>query len=144
MGTKTMRFREWSGVLLCVHGSTDLQPEEWAAYVDYCLQLPASCNKALIVTDGGGPNAAQRRALQDRYLSKQKEYRVAVMTDSSVVRGIVTALSWFNPDIRAFPYDDGRSLPAAMSYLGLNLDMGSRLRLELQMMRRELGLGPET
>jgi hypothetical protein len=140
METKTMIFKEWTGVLLCVHGPTDPRPEEWAAYVEYCLQLPASCNKALVVTDGGGPNATQRRVLQERYLSQHKEYLVAVMTDSSVVRGIVTALNWFNPQTRSFPYDDGRGVPEAMSHLNLGLSAGLRLRFELEMLRRQLGL----
>jgi hypothetical protein len=138
MGTKTMVFKECGGVLLCVHGAEDPRPEEWVAYVDYCLKLPRSCNKALVVTDGGGPNAAQRKVLQDRYLAKHDDYRVAVLTDSAVVRGIVKALNWFNPLTQPFTYDEGRGIAQAMAHLGDDGGKGTRIRFELEMLRRDL------
>jgi hypothetical protein len=132
---KTMVFKSCGGVLLCVHGAEDPRPDEWLAYVNYCLELPASCNKALVLTDGGGPNAAQRKLLQDRYLAKHRDYRVAVMTDAAVVRGIVKALNWFNPHTQSFAYDDGRGVAPAMAHLGLDVRVGARVRLELDVLR---------
>jgi hypothetical protein len=133
--TKTMAFKNCGSVLLCVHGDEDPQPVEWLAYVNYCLELPASCNKALVVTDGGGPNAAQRKLLQDRYLARHREYRVAVTTDSTVVRRIVKALHWFNPHTQSFAYDDGGGVAAAIAHLGVDIRTGARVRLELDVLR---------
>jgi hypothetical protein len=95
-----------------------------------------------VVTEGGGPNAAQRRVLQDRYLARQKahnrEYLVAVMTDAALVRGIVKALNWFNPDANSFAYADGAGVPAALEHLRVDATTGARIRVELAVMRREL------
>jgi hypothetical protein len=142
MAEKTMLFGECGGVLLCVHNSEPPRPDEWDAYVEYCVRLPTTCNKTLVVTEGGGPDAAQRRALHERYLAKQKaenkEYLVAVMTDSALVRGIVKALNWFNPDANSFPYNEGTGVPLAIRHLRLDDRTGARIRIEIEVLRREL------
>jgi hypothetical protein len=148
MAAKTMVFAECGGVLLCAHTAEDPRPDEWEAYVDYCLRIP-NCAKTLVVTDGGGPNAAQRKVLQDRYLSKQranhKQYLVAVLTDSALVRGIVKALNWFNPDANSFPYNGGQGVAAAIQHLRVDAATGDRIRVELTVMRRQLGrMAPST
>lgn len=144
MTSKTMRFRECGGVLLAVHTADAPTDEEWEAYIQFCLTLPPSCNKTLVLTLGGGPNAGQRKALQDRYLDKQKrankEYLVAVMTDSALVRGIVKALNWFNKDANSFPYDGGAGVSEALKHLRIDSVTAGRISLELQKMRIELGM----
>jgi hypothetical protein len=144
MAQQTMLFRECGGVLLCVHTAAAPTKEEWEAYIEYCLQLPRSVNKTAVFTAGGGPDAAQRKSLQDRYLDKQKahnkEYLVAVLTDSAFVRGIVKALNWFNPYADSFPYDKGSGVPAALKHLRIDGAAAGRIALELEKMRRELGM----
>jgi hypothetical protein len=142
MAGTTMLYGECGGVLLCVHTADSPSMDEWEGYVEHCVRLPHAFNRTLVVTDGGGPNAAQRRLLQDRYLGPQKarcrEYRVAVMTDSAFVRGIVKALNWFNPDANSFPYNDGAGVPLAIDHLKVDPRSGSLIRVELGVMRREL------
>jgi hypothetical protein len=137
-----MVYGECGGVLLCAHTADAPSMDEWEGYVEYCVRLPHSCNKTLVLTEGGGPNAAQRRLLQERYLGPQKarcsEYRVAVMTDSALVRGIVKALNWFNPDANSFPYNDGLGVPLAIEHLHVDERTGKLIRVELGVMRREL------
>lgn len=144
MSVKTMLFREVGGVLCAVHTVDSPSDEEWEKYVVYCSALPPSCNKTLVLTYGGGPSSLQRKVLQDRYLSKQqkinKEYLVAVMTDSAFVRGIVKALNWFNPYATSFPYDSGSGVPEALKHLKVSGAAGQRIALEVQKMRLELGM----
>lgn len=52
-------------------------------------------------SQGPGPNAAQRKLLAAR-LGDHK-YPTAVVTDSFLARGAVTALGWLGHSIRAFP-----------------------------------------
>ncbi len=52
-------------------------------------------------TDGGGPNSVQRNHFSDA-LGKTLP-RVAVLTDSRVIRGIITAIQWLGSmDIKGF------------------------------------------
>lgn len=144
MSAKTMLFREVGGVLCAVHTADSPGEDEWEAYVSYCTKLPPSCNKTLVLTYGGGPSSLQRKVLQDRYLTQQqranKEYLVAVMTDSAFVRGIVKALNWFNPNATAFAYNSGAGIPEAMKHLKIGGATGQRISLEVQKMRLELGM----
>lgn len=50
--------------------------------------------KILVVTDGGGPNAAQRKRLET--VLSGKPIRVAVVTDSAKSRFIASMISLFN------------------------------------------------
>jgi len=54
----------------------------------------------LVFADGSGPDAVQR-GVGNQILGGRK-LRVAVVTGSRLVRGAVTTLGWFNPEIRAF------------------------------------------
>ena len=109
----TMAFRELDGVLVAVHSANAPSDEEWAEYLAFCMRLPSTCWRTLAVTEGGGPNAKQRRRMQEEYLRNHR-MRVAVVTDAFVVRGIVTALSWFNKETRWFP---SLGLRDALGYL---------------------------
>jgi hypothetical protein len=72
--------------------------------------------RLLVVTDGSGPTIKQRRSLDVLLDVHRNTARVAVLTPSTVARGIVTALSWFWPIYRSFPPDD---LAGALSFLEL-------------------------
>lgn len=56
--------------------------------------------RALTFTKGGTHTAAQRKTLHD--ILGGRELRTAVVTDVPMVRGVVTAVSWFNKSVKAF------------------------------------------
>jgi hypothetical protein len=56
--------------------------------------------KILVVTDGGGPNASQRKRLEGTLSGKP--VRVAVVTDSAKSRFIASAISLINRDHKGF------------------------------------------
>jgi hypothetical protein len=60
------------------------------------------------------------------------------MTDSAMVRGVVKALNWFNRGTNSFPYLEGAGMPAALRHLDLDLLEAHRVRVEIEVMRREL------
>ena len=138
---KTMAFAYVDGVLLAVHPAANPSEPEWEAYIRFCEQLPKTCRRTLAVTAGGGPNAVQRKLLQERYLrafvnDKMNPMKVAVVTNSSIVRGIVTALNWFNPNTSAFPAD---AIHEALRYLGVSDPAAlARISLETRKLQREV------
>jgi hypothetical protein len=88
-------------IVIVVENAISPTVEEWNAY---CAKVEATLHRTkprgIALTDGGGPNAAQRNQINE--LLAGREAPSAVVTDSLMVRGIVTALSWFNKQTAAF------------------------------------------
>jgi len=59
------------------------------------------------------------------------------VTLSRLVRGIVTALSWFNPNIKAF---STIQIPAAMEYLKVAKPDQPALMAEIDRLKASLGI----
>jgi hypothetical protein len=88
-------------VLVCVENALPPSDAEWARYTEQtvaCLELANP--SALVITDGGGPNAAQRKLVGSVFESQYAP--CAVISDSVIVRGIVKALTWVNEEIAVF------------------------------------------
>jgi hypothetical protein len=102
-------------LLLCENMKTP-SDEEW----NECLKLLEQLKRAerlpavLVITDGGGPNAAQREALR-RALNSQP-IRVAVISDSPKVRFVSAAVALMNKGQKGFKRCE---MPQAHAYLGL-------------------------
>lgn len=71
--------------------------------------------KLLVVTDGGGPTAAQRKRLEAALAGQS--IRVAVVTDSIKVRFIVSSVALLNRHISTFSRAE---TARAYQYLGLS------------------------
>lgn len=109
-----MAYRAFDDAFVVVHGADNPTEAEWERYLQSIEATPTKATRILVVTYGGGPNATQRAHLNK--IIYPKPPAVAVCTDAAMVRGIVTAIGWFNPRIRAFARDDvGR----ALTYLGV-------------------------
>lgn len=76
--------------------------EEWDAFLGLLSQNQGNFAKLriLVSTNGGGPNAAQRKRL-DTVLAG-RPIRVAVVTDSAKSRFIASAISLINRDHKGF------------------------------------------
>src|SRR5262245_61160671 len=93
------------GTLVVVHGVLHPSDADWDVYLDALRNLD-HITAQLIVTDGGSPNSAQRRASLDVAAGRQVPPS-AVVTPSLLARGVVSALAWFMKDrIRAFAPDE--------------------------------------
>jgi hypothetical protein len=98
-----------------------------------CRERAGYDSRFLVETRGGGPDAKQRKVLAEAM--KGEDTRVAVMTDSLLARGILTALAWLGLPQRGFAMDD---LRAAGPYLELSSEELRHAADELPRLRSEL------
>ena len=140
---KTMIVRQvgagQNDVLMFLHSSRAPEPDEWsemmAGIARYATAGDFRRLRVLVITDGGGPDTAMRGELQAFYKSRNHSLKTAVVTTSVLSRGIVAAVSWFNPHIKAF---SPRSFSDALAHLDLPRSTLPRLLREFSEMEREL------
>jgi hypothetical protein len=102
MDTKSMAFREIGPLLIQVHPAHPPTDEEWDAFLRVARKARGQGRlKVLVVTAGWGPDVHQRA--RAREIAGDVPLTVAVVSDGPSVRGIVTALGWFNRQIRSLP-----------------------------------------
>src|SRR4051812_47183159 len=102
-------------ITICVHTTQAPSDAEWGELVNAVKGFKdISKVKSLIVTHGGAPSSTQRRLLND--LLQGRASLCAVVSSSSMVRGVVTALNWFNPQVKTF---EPSSMDEAFRYLKL-------------------------
>jgi hypothetical protein len=110
-----------------LHTGSDPSTEEWTASCRNVSEFAKrnggdfSRFRAFMVTDGGTPDALQRKELfRDAlggYPARMSVITEAVVT-SALKRGIATALTWMNPNFRVFEPSD---LPLALDHIGIEL-----------------------
>jgi hypothetical protein len=134
-----MGFKILGNLHIIVVGERDPAPTDWKAYMD---AIPAEEKRGidikqmrtLVFSDGGGPNAAQRKVASD--LLGARDTPLAIVTGSAVTRVMTTARRWFNPHCRAFPPSE---VGAALEFLGIP---GIKFQQILRLAREvQLGLG---
>jgi hypothetical protein len=116
---KNMAFQKVGDYVVMVHNAMAPTDEEWEEFL-----TQYELNSVLVVTDGGAPTASQRKRMKSRIdelrsdaAMKKKDPKVATITASSFVRGVLTALGWFYHDAyAAFPPDH---INQALAYLGV-------------------------
>lgn len=93
----TLAFARFGACFTYVCGRRDPTDQEWDSYIRFLRQniVPGVTPRSLVITDGGGPNSAQRTKLTELVSEHSGEVKIAVVTGSAVVRGIFTAMSWF-------------------------------------------------
>lgn len=122
-------------VLLGVHHQCPPTDEEWARWIALALEPSAAGVRTLVESGGNsGPNAKQRKALAEAL--RGVDIRSAILTESLVVRGIVTAIAWLNVALRAFAPDQQHE---AADYLGLDASERAWAFAELPRLRAESG-----
>jgi hypothetical protein len=80
-----------------LHSEEAPDAELWSQYVDALSARIAHATTTInvfAVTDGGGPDPGQRRALAAAFAQDQLGSITHVFTTSTVTRGIVTAFHW--------------------------------------------------
>jgi hypothetical protein len=78
-----------------LHTSAAPDATSWNAYVENISRVLGRASgsvHAIVVTDGGGPDAGQRKHLADAF--EQGDAMTHVFTTDMFVRGIVTAFRW--------------------------------------------------
>lgn len=137
MPAPTMAYSLYQSVLVAVHTKDNPTDEEWSGYVEFGRRHMGAYTSSLVVSEGGGPNATQRGAMNDLLEANDFKGKVSVVTLNRLVRGIVTAISWFNPNIKAFTTVQ---IPAAIEYLEIPKDQHERLMAEIKRLRDKVGI----
>jgi hypothetical protein len=125
--------------MLLVHGLEAPTAEEWNEYLKLIVDSRALVTQVVVHTDGGGPNPKQRDEVQSLYNTyKPAAPPVAVLSNSVMARGIVTAISWRygREKIRAFAPAE---LDAALSWLRLDKLTLEEVTRALPLLRARVG-----
>ena len=97
---KSMSFDRAGKTFVAVQGAKAAAPKEWNAFITAFEEQLSEVSSLLIFSAGASIDIREREQLE-RLLTRGR-LRVAVLTDSKVVRGAVTALSWFKIPIKSF------------------------------------------
>ncbi len=109
-------FRDSVGVVVVVvQNGVAPTHEEWELYLANIGGCLDEINAAgIAITDGGTPNALQRRRVNEVLCGRRA--RSAVVSNSVGLRSVITALRWFNPETAAF---SGQNVAAALRFAGV-------------------------
>ena len=133
--SRTMVYRRREAHVVVVHTREPPSDAEWEAYVRDTERWLEEVVGYLIVTEGGGPSAAERRMMRDMQQRREMPtVRTAVVCDSLLTRGIVKALGLFNAKIQAFRPEAVRD---ALVHIGAALH-ADELLAELELLRERL------
>ena len=115
-GGATMLWKRLGRVVVTVHAAREPTEDEWVRYVTAAVEHRGMDEqRILVLSAGGAPNPAQRRRLITNLEGATAP--TAIVTNSWLVRGAGTAVSWFNPELRVF---GPRALDQAMDFLRLS------------------------
>jgi hypothetical protein len=117
-GTETPTAAEWSECIKLLSATTDL-----------------NATKVLVITDGGGPDLAQRESLEG--VLRGRSVSSAVVSDSIKVRFIVATVALFSSRISTFTRSE---IEKAYRFLGLTYEEIAAAKKAVVEMRQELEL----
>lgn len=129
--------------MLAVHGKLNPSVADWNAY----CALTAACLtphdvQGITVTVGAGPNARQRNQVSTihKQIGVPADAKGCVITDSALVRGVVTAFTWAGvvKRIRAFPL---RDLFKGFEYVSIDQSEHMNILSVLQKLGEEIADG---
>jgi hypothetical protein len=126
-------------LLIALHDKDQPTDSQWAALMDNLKTVISkhggdfSRIYGMVITDGGAPSHSQRELLNN--VLSGKSWKISVLSDSLMVRGVVTALNWFNPEIRAFPSSE---VQAFMSHLPVQRSEYPLVRRETRLLQNDI------
>jgi len=122
-------------LFVVAYGAEAPSDRDWARYLDQVESHGVESTMQLVATEGGEPTARQRRELAE--VVQGRWVPVVVLSNNRRIRATVTALSWFNRRIKAFPPADLRD---AIDYLEIPRSRFDLIAGELAVLRLEVGL----
>ena len=136
---KSMVFKIVGNVHIVIHGTTEPRDEDWRLYMDAVRSEEQKTTdfakiRTLVFSAGGGPTAKHRREISEFLGGRTTP--VAIVTSSTIMRGVVTALQWFNPLARAFSPDN---VVAALQFLGTSDSEAHLVWTEAKRLQTSLG-----
>lgn len=124
-GLEPLAFDGLDGTLVLLtmgpRGPTDT---EWNAFLRFLEEREWHQPRVLVRSDGGHPTAAQRARL-NTIMSRYPGTKTAVLVNSTLARGAVTAMSWLYGGFQSFAPDQ---LNAAAVYLDVDDELAAKVR----------------
>lgn len=138
---RTIAYALVDGVCINVHNHVPPREEEWDVYMEFRRQHQAEIRGILVLSEGGRPSAKQREQLRD-VLSEGPAPRVAIITQSQLVRNTAGLLTWFFKDkVRILL---PRELGQAFEFLGIDPRRVERLHATIASLQAEISGAPAT
>jgi len=111
-------------LIIALHNTQSPSEPEWQSYLNSARangarQPEGKPYRGLVFTDGGAPGAKQRAAFAELMNSYSPTPVGSVITDSTLVRGVVTAIGWLVKVPRVF---SPSKLADAFLYVGIPND----------------------
>jgi hypothetical protein len=119
--------------LLCVYGKQDATNDDVSEIIKVMRTLDLSQVRMLTYTMGGTLSAQHRKEINA--VVEGKYPPLAVLIGNPLARGVITALSWFNRNVKAFAPDDEFD---AFAYLGIPDDLQDHCSDELHRLIDEM------
>jgi hypothetical protein len=136
MGTKSYVARKVGNIMVYVHADVPPTDAEWEAGISFFKETSdPSRLSALVYTQGGAPNAAQRARL-NAVLGSNK-VRIGLLTASAAARAAGVAVRWFNPELSIFGPED---VEAALDHIRAPTDQRSEVKRALTELKSELSI----
>lgn len=130
---KTMAFTLVGDLLLAYHGSAAPTDAEWNQWIEHNAR--AVHRGTLALTEGGSPNSAQRGRIADVVRGQTQPF--ALMTDSAVIRSVLTAFSWLLGSGQAMKAFASADLEGALKWLKVEVQP-ERVHLAVARLRQAL------
>lgn len=130
-------FERTPECLVVVRGREALGDAEWAEYMRALEEIvrDGSSPRNLVVSYGGSPTPSQRRDLDERLASVRDTMKVAILTESTYVRGVATAITQERPGFRVFGLEQ---VDEAIAYLGMRPAAVNQIKATLDRLTREI------
>lgn len=131
----TLGYDGIGSIVLFVIGDQPPERDEWKAYVDFVKERAKLHDKIrlVVLAGSGAPDAVQRKQLNDAVTMKQ--LRTAVVSDSIVARGVVTAFRWYGLELDAFK---GSAMGDAFQYVAATPEEVDWLQRTVRAIRADL------
>jgi len=138
---RNMVFTTFGRFTVVAHTKKPPSEEEWH---DYIMTHKAYFERGMsmrfvIFTEGGAPTATQRQKMTDIVAEWARSnpdcIRSAIVTRSSLVRGVVTAISWFLPIARAFSPEN---VEQAFAYLEIPPEIIPEIQRVIPLLKAQL------
>lgn len=134
-----MKFVPVGSTLVVVHDATTPSTEDWQSFLDYLHGDDGrGLTRIFVETRGGGPDLKQRGAYNHLIKRNNRVIKVAVLSDATVIRALVTAFGLIKGnDMRMFAMTDqagaGRHLMLPPSEI-------AKIEQALVGLRRDIGV----
>jgi hypothetical protein len=119
----SMAWSIFDEIVVTLHNGKPPRDVDWAEYMSDVERTGVRLRGILVIPRGTRITPKQRVEVQKWF--EVNKARAALVTDSAVSRGVVTALSWFGVAIKAYRESE---LEDAMRYLAIPREAHGKLR----------------